>query len=321
MVRDHQPLAGDAVIGDQPGLLLVVEKFPWGNTLDVTRGVEQALDQMRPGLTDIDFDTNIFRPATFIQTAIGNLTQALVLGALLMVLMLGAFLWDWRSGLISVVAIPLALLAACLVLRHYDITINTMILAGFVIALGDIVDDAIVDVENVVRRLTSERLDPTGRSTARVILEASMEVRGAIVYATLIEVVAVTPIILLPGLSGAFFRPLATAYALAILASMLVALTVTPALCLILLRKAPLTRRQSPVVSWLMPRYQRLLNGITAKPRRAFVSAGALIAVAVLVLPFLGRRCSRSSRSATSWCTGSPSRVPRSPSRNAPPRT
>jgi CzcA family heavy metal efflux pump len=288
MVRDHQPLAGDAIIGDQPGLLLVVEKFPWGNTLDVTRGVEQALDQMRPGLTDIDFDTNIFRPATFIQTAIDNLTQALVLGALLMVLMLGAFLWDWRSGLISVVAIPLALLAACLVLRHYHITINTMILAGFVIALGDIVDDAIVDVENVVRRLTSERLNPTGRSTARVILEASMEVRGAIVYATLIEVVAVTPIILLPGLSGAFFRPLATAYALAILASMLVALTVTPALCLILLRKAPLTRRQSPVVGWLMPRYQRLLNGITAKPRRAFVSAGALIAVAVLVLPFLG---------------------------------
>jgi len=288
LVRDHQPLAGDAIVGDRPGLLLVVEKFPWGNSLDVTRGVEQALDDMRPGLSDIDFDTNIFRPATFIQIAIDNLGQALALGALLMVLMLGAFLWDWRSGLISVVAIPLALLTASLVLRHYDITINTMILAGFVIALGDIVDDAIVDVENVVRRLTEDRRNPSGRSTALVILDASMEVRGAIVYATLIEVIAVTPVILLPGLSGSFFRPLATAYALAILASMAVALTVTPALCLILLRKAPLTRRQSPLVGWLVPRYRRLLVAIVAKPGRPFVAAGALIATAALLLPFLG---------------------------------
>ena len=288
LVRDHQPLAGDAIVGDQPGLLLVVEKFPWGNTLDVTRGVEQALDEMRPGLTDIDFDTDIFRPATFIQIAVDNLTQALVLGALLMVLMLGAFLWDWRSGLISVVAIPLALLAAALALRHYHVTINTMILAGFVIALGDIVDDAIVDVENVVRRLTQERTAPTGRSTARVILEASMEVRGAIVYATLIEVVAVAPVILLPGVSGAFFRPLALAYSLAILASMAVALTVTPALCLILLRRAPLRRGPSPVVGWLAPRYQRLLNRIIARPRRPLIAAGGLIAVAALILPFLG---------------------------------
>jgi CzcA family heavy metal efflux pump len=288
LVRDHQPLAGDAVIGDKPGLLLVVEKFPWGNTLSVTHGVEQALDDLRPGLSDIDFDTNIFRPATFIQTAIDNLGQALALGALLMVLMLGAFLWDWRSGLISVVAIPLALLTASLVLQHYDVTINTMILAGFVIALGDIVDDAIVDVENVVRRLTEDRRTPSGRSTARVILDASMEVRGAIVYATLIEVVAVAPVILLPGLSGAFFRPLATSYALAILASMAVALTVTPALCLSLLRGAPPTRRQSPLVGWLVPRYRRLLGAIVARPRRSFVAAGALIATAALLLPFLG---------------------------------
>jgi Cu/Ag efflux pump CusA len=163
-----------------------------------------------------------------------------------------------------------------------------MILAGFVIALGDIVDDAIVDVENVVRRLTEERRTPSGRSTARVILDASMEVRGAIVYATLIEVVAVAPVILLPGLSGSFFRPLATSYALAILSSMAVALTVTPALCLILLRRAPLTRRESPLVAWLRPRYERLLGGIVSRPKRAFVGAGAIIAAAAVLLPFLG---------------------------------
>jgi CzcA family heavy metal efflux pump len=292
LAREHQPLFGDAIIGDHPGLMLVVEKFPWGNALDVNRGVEAALDQIKPGMPGIDFDTQIFRPATFIEDAVGNLTRSLVLGALLMVIMLGAFLYNWRSALISVVAIPLALLGAAMVFHLRGDTINTMILAGFVIALGDIVDDAIVDVENVVRRLTEHRrtggASGTSISTARVILEASMEVRGAIVYATLIEVVAVVPIILLPGLSGSFFRPLAISYSLAILASMAVALTVTPALCLILLRRAPLTRHDSPLVSWLGVRYQGLLARILVRPRRVFASAGVLIIMALLVLPMLG---------------------------------
>jgi Cu/Ag efflux pump CusA len=251
LVRDHQALAGDAVVNDAPGLLLVVEKFPWGNALDVTRGVEQAIDDLRPGLQGIDIDTGIFRPATFVESAIDNLTRSLLIGALLMIIMLGAFLYEWRTALISVVAIPLSLVAAGLVLHIRGDTINTMILAGFVIALGDIVDDAIVDVENVVRRLRQRRRESPTMSTARVILEASLEVRGAIVYATLIEIVAVAPVILLPGLSGSFFRPLAVSYALAILASMAVALTVTPALSLILLRRAPLDRRESPLVGWL----------------------------------------------------------------------
>src|SRR5581483_3315463 len=260
LLRDHQPLFGDAIIGDEPGLMLVVEKFPWGNALDVNKGVEKALDEIKAGTQGVDFDTSIFRPATFIEDALHNLTTSLVLGALLMVLMLGAFLYEWRTALISVVAIPLALLAAALVFHVQGLTINTMILAGFVIALGDIVDDAIVDVENVYRRMREARSEGSSRSTARIILEASMEVRGAIVYATLIEVVAVTPIILLPGLSGSFFRPLAISYSLAILASMAVALTVTPALCLILLRNAPLGRRTSPLVGWLQPRYERSLR-------------------------------------------------------------
>jgi CzcA family heavy metal efflux pump len=288
LLRDHQPLFGDAIIGEEPGLMLVVEKFPWGNALDVNKGVEKALDELKPGLQGIDFDTTIFRPATFIENALHNLTTSLVLGALLMVLMLGAFLYEWRTAVISVVAIPLALLGAMLVFHVQGVTINTMILAGLVIALGDIVDDAIVDVENVYRRLRQARAEGSGMSTARVILEASMEVRGAIVYATLIEVVAVTPIILLPGLSGSFFRPLAVSYALAILASMAVALTVTPALCLILLRKAPLGRRNSPLVAFLQPRYERLLSRIVVRPRRAFASALVLIVAAVMVLPFMG---------------------------------
>lgn len=177
LVRDHQLLNGDAVINDGPGLMLIVEKLPWANTLEVTRGVEEALEQLRPGLPGIEIDAEIFRPATFIEESIGNLTIAIFLGALLMILILAAFLYEWRTALISVAAIPLSLVAAGLVLHLRGATINTMILAGFVIALGDIVDDAIIDIENVVRRLRQHRAKGGTKSTARVILDASLEVR------------------------------------------------------------------------------------------------------------------------------------------------
>ena len=146
VVEGHQPLAGDAVVNDGPGLLLIVEKFPWGNTLDVTHGVQEALDQMRPGLSGIEIDTRIFRAANFIETSIDNLTRALIIGALLVVLVLGAFLFEWRAALISVVAIPLSLVAAGLMLYARGATINVMVLAGLVIALGVVVDDAIIGV-------------------------------------------------------------------------------------------------------------------------------------------------------------------------------
>ena len=207
LVRDHQPLIGDAVINEGNGLMLIVEKLPWANTLDVTRGVEAALAELEPGLTGIAVDSAIFRPATFIEDAIDNLGRALWLGALLMIGMLILFLYSWRTALVSVVAIPLSLLAALLVLNWSGATINTMILAGFVIALGDIVDDAIIGIENVVRRLREHRRQNGTRPTARVILDASMEVRSAIVYATVIEVVAILPIFLLAGLSGRSSSP------------------------------------------------------------------------------------------------------------------
>jgi CzcA family heavy metal efflux pump len=290
LVRDHQPLTGDAVINQGNGLMLIVEKLPWANTLDVTRGVEAALDELRPGLPGIAVDSTIFRPATFIEDAVDNLTRALILGALLMVLMLALFLYSWRTALISVVAIPLSLLAAMLVLNLRGITINTMVLAGFVIALGDIVDDAIIDIENVVRRLRQHRREGSGKSTARVILDASLEVRGAIVYATLIEIVAVLPIFMLAGLSGSFFRPLALAYALALLASMVVALTVTPALSLILFRSTKsLEHRESPLVPPMKRAYERLLGRIIRRPRRAYGAVAAVALLGLAVLPVLGQ--------------------------------
>ncbi len=286
----YTPLIGDAVINDGPGLMLIVEKLPWANTLDVTREVEAALAEMQPGLTGVDIDSSIFRPATFIETAIDNLTSAILVGAILMVLMLFFFLYEWRVALISVVAIPLSLMAAILVLDWRGTTINTMILAGFVIALGDVVDDAIIDIENVVRRLRQHRRDDSdGRSTARVILDASLEVRSAIVYATMIEIVAIAPVFFLEGLTGSFFRPLAFSYALALGASLVVALTVTPALALIMLAKAPLTRRESPLLAWLQRGYDWILARTIKRPRPAYISVVAVALAGLLIWPTLGQ--------------------------------
>jgi CzcA family heavy metal efflux pump len=284
----EQPLIGDAVINSGPGLMLIVEKLPWANTLDVTRGVEKALADLKPGLGDLQIDPTIFRPADFIQTALHNLGHALVLGSLLMILMLFFFLWEWRVALISVVAMPLSLVGAMLVLHWRGTTINTMILAGLVIALGDVVDDAIIDIENVVRRLREHRKAGSDRSTAAVILGASVEVRGAIIHATIIEVVAIVPVFFIGGLSGAFFRPLVLSYALAVMASLAVALTVTPALALILLHNAPLERRESPLVRWLHRGYERLLSPVIRHPRPAFVASALVIALGAAVVPRLG---------------------------------
>ena len=221
--------------------------------------------------------------------AIDNLTRALLIGCVLVVLILIAFLFEWRTAFISLVSIPLSLTAAALVLHLRGETMNVMVLAGLVIAVGVVVDDAIIDIENTWRRLRRERQEPTGASFAHVILEASLEVRTPIVYATLINVVAIVPVFFLEGLSGAFFQPLALAYALAVLASMVVALTVTPALALILLRGAPLHRRDAPLVRWLKRGYAAALGRVIVRPAAAFVGAGALAVSGLAVTPLLGQ--------------------------------
>jgi len=288
VVWDHQPLIGDAVINDHPGLLLLVEKFPWGNTLEVTRGIDKALAELRPGLPGVQIDSTIFRSANFIELSINDLTRSLLISCLLVMLVLGAFLFEWRTALISLVAIPLSLIMAGLVLDLRGTTVNTMVLAGLVIAIGGVVDDAIIDVENIVRRLRQHRREGSNRSTASIILEASLEVRSAIVYAVLIDVTVLSPVFFLGGVSGAFFQPLAISYALALLASMLVALTVTPALCLLLLRNAPLERRESPLLRWLHRGYTTVLGRIMRSPRPAFFTLCAIVLLGLAVLPFLG---------------------------------
>ena len=185
IVRDTQPhMNGDAIINDGIGLMLIVEKLAWGNTMEVTRGVEAALEQMKPGLPGIQIDTTIFRPATFIEDALTNLSTAMLIGFALIVVVLLLFLYEWRVAFISILSIPLSLVAAGLVLKFSGASINTMVLAGLVIALGVIVDDAIIDVENIVRRLRQRRREGSTLSTSKIILEASLEVRAPIIHAT-----------------------------------------------------------------------------------------------------------------------------------------
>jgi CzcA family heavy metal efflux pump len=290
VLETNQPLFGDAIINDTPGLLLVVEKLPWANTVQMSRGVEDVVRGLEPGLPGVHFDTTIFQQANFIELAIANLTQALVLGFLLVVVILGLFLYEWRVALISLLTIPLSLMATLLVLHGLGQTVNTMVLAGLVIALGAVVDDAIIDVENIVRRLRQHRRAGGSRaSTGSVILEASLEVRSPIVFATLIIVAAAIPVFLLQGLTGAFFRPLALSYTLAIVASMVVALTLTPALTLILLRNTPIERHESPVVRVLQRGYTALLARVVRRPRWLYAPVILLTVIGVVLVPTLGQ--------------------------------
>src|SRR5829696_3760840 len=285
--EDHQPVWGEGVVNGADGLLLIVQKFRGANTMEVTHGVDDAIDELRPGLPGIEIDTTIFRPATFIEQSIDNLTTALLIGVVLVICIIAAFLFEWRTAFISLIAIPLSLIAAILVLDLGGRSINVMVLAGLVVAIGVVVDDAIIDVENIVRRLRQARSDGSA-STFRVVLDASVEVRSAIIYATVINVVAVVPVFFLQGLSGAFFQPLVLSYGLAVLVSMLVALTVTPALCLLLLWTGRLRRHDSPLLSVLKRGYIAILKRVIRRPSPAIATAVACMLAGLVIYPTLG---------------------------------
>ncbi len=200
VVYGYPTPTGDAVVDGGPGLMMVVEKFPGANTLDVTRGVDQALAQLAPGLPGIHVDANIFRQASFIETAIHNLGLSVLLGCILVVFVLLAFLFQWRAALVSLLAIPLSLITAAIVLELAGSTINTMVLAGFAVAVGVVVDDAIIDMENIVRRLRARRAEGKRVTPLHLVLAASLEVRVAIFYATLINIVVTKPDTSLPDM-------------------------------------------------------------------------------------------------------------------------
>ena len=289
VVTDYAPPIGNAIINNQPGLLLIVEKQPWANTLAVTRGVEKAMEELRPGMGEVQFDTTIFRPATFIERSLSNLSHSMLLGCVLVICVLLVFLYDWRCALISAMAIPLSLIAAMMVLYWRGGTVNTMVLAGMVIALGEVVDDAIIDVENIMRRLRQNATALHPKTAFQIVFDASMEVRSAVVYATIIVVLAFLPVFFLEGLSGSFFRPLAASYILAILASLVVALTVTPAMSLLLLpATARMRHRDGPVVRVLKRWYRVMLRGLLHFKWITLSGFALVFAAVACTIPWLG---------------------------------
>jgi len=281
---------GDAAVNGRPAVLMAVHKQPGASTLAVTAQVQRVVSELQPGLPDgITLHSALFRQATFIERAIGNLNLAILWGAVFVAAVLIAFLFQWRTVLISLIAIPLSLLGAMLVLRAFGVSLNAMTLGGLAIALGAVVDDAIVDVENVLRRLVENRGRPTPQPAFRVVLEASLEVRSAIVLASFVVILVFVPVFLLEGLAGTLFRSIAFAYVAAILVSLLVAVTVTPAMCLALLGGSAATRaHQPPLVRWLQAGYVRVLPLFLHFSRTTVVMAVGLLIAAGATTAWLG---------------------------------
>jgi len=281
--ESHSVPIGDALVTSGSGVLLIVEKQPGASTLDVTAGIDAALGRLRPGLSGVEVDPTIFRPASFIERALRNLGHAMGIGCAFVVAVLFLFLWNTRTALISVLAIPLSLLAAAFVLTLLGRTIDTMVIAGLVIALGEVVDDAIIDVENIHRRLRALPEPPDLRTAMRVVLDASLEVRSAIVFASLIVLLVFVPILFLEGVAGEFFRPLALAYGLAILASTVTALTITPVLALLLLRRTQGAERHSPIATALLRAYEPVLRRTLNHPKRLLAGTLGLLAMTAVL--------------------------------------
>ncbi len=291
VVDAPQPSIGAAAIDGKPAVVLNISTQFGANTLEVTRRLQAAIEELRPGLTQsgIELRDDLFRPADFILTATNNVWTSLLIGAGLVVVVLFVFLFDLRTAVISCTAIPLSLLAAVVVLQRFGVALNTMVLGGLAVSVGVVVDDAVVDVENIVRRLRENARRPEPRPVAQVILDACLEVRGAVVYATFAVLLVVLPIITLSGVAGRLFAPLGIAYALAVLASLLVTLTATPALAMAFLGHRSLPASDPPLIRWSRQRYESLLRRIARYPRSAIAVAALVTLLGCSTLPFFGQ--------------------------------
>ncbi len=288
-----EPRRGTAAYRAQPAVILSVQKQPGTNTLALTREIDRVLAEVGRTLPPaVVIETENFRQADFIEVAIHNVTEALRDGAILVIVILFAFLGNLRATFITAIAIPLSLLAAILTMSWLRVDINTMTLGGLTIAIGALVDDAIIGVENVVRRMRAEHDRPASqrRAALDVMYDASSEVRKPILFATLIIVLVFAPLFLLPGMEGRLLRPLGFAYVVALAASLLVSLTVTPALCYVLLRSdRVLAHRESWLVRKSKEHYDRILERVLARPKPLYAFTVLLLVGAVVVVPFLGR--------------------------------
>ncbi len=289
VVEAPEPRFGDAQIMGERGVVVEVYGQYGANTMEVTRAVESALQEMAPAFASegITVQPRLFRPANFIEASIANVNESLLIGGILVAAVLFFFLLDWRTALISFTSIPLSLLAAVIVLDRCGVSLNTLTLGGFAIAIGVVVDDAIIDVENILRRVRENLTLAEPRPLFQVVLDASIEVRSAVVYATFIVALVFFPVLAMTGIQGKLFSPLATAFILAILASLAAALTVTPALCLAMLSRAK-PHEEPGYVHWMKERHSRWLGALSRRPRTVIGVALVLFLAAAATVPFFG---------------------------------
>lgn len=289
----EEPARGTASYRNEPAVILSVQKQPGTNTLELTRTIDATLERIQQALpAGVVIEKENFRQADFIDTAIGNVVEALRDGAILVVLILVLFLGNLRSTLISVIAIPLSLVVGILVISAFGLSVNTMTLGGLTIAIGLLVDDAIIAVENIFRRLKQEKEKPESerRSSEEVVASATTEVVSPILFATLIIILVFLPIFVLPGLEGRLLRPLGLAFVAALAASLAVALTVTPALSVLLLGRARVLEAREPWVLRILHRaYRPTLDWALAHRRTVVATALLMLLAAVALLPGLGR--------------------------------
>ena len=290
VVEGPAPSISGAQINGQAGVFLFIQGQLGANTRDTTFALERALAEIRPLLEreGVALQPDLFRPASFIETAVGNVRQDVALGAALVIGVLFLFLYNARTAFVSAVAIPLSLITAVLVLQAAGMSLNIMVLGGLAIALGEVVDDAIIDCENIFRRLRENRLLAEPVAGWKVVFDASMEVRSSVVYATFIVALVFVPLLTLSGVAGKLFAPLGLAYISAILASLLVAITVTPAMSYLLLAGTPLKSDDPPLIAWLKPHYRRALLKIEKRPYAVLVGVALTIAAGIGVLPLFG---------------------------------
>lgn len=287
VVEGAAPSISAAAIDADPGVFLMIQGQLGANTHAVTKDLERALAELEPLLAaeKVTLHPRLFRPANFIETAVRNVQRDVLIGSALVVLVLFLFLYNSRTAFICTLAMPVSLLSAVVVLDYMGVALNVMVLGGLAIALGEVVDDAIIDTENIFRRLRLNRLAAVPRRVEDVVLDASVEVRSSVVYATFIVALVFVPLLTLSGIAGKLFAPLGLAYIFSILASLVTAVTLTPALCYLLLARRELSAEDPPAVKYLRPRYLALLKRFERYPGRNIAVTFAMIAVGIGILP------------------------------------
>lgn len=285
-----EPAFGKGSIMGEEGVVLMVIGQYGANTLNVSNAVEEAIQGLDKifAENDIKLHPTLFRPANYIERSVSSISGHLLIGGLFVIIVLAVFLFNFRTAFISVMAIPLSLLTAMLILLEMGVNLNIMVIGGLAIALGEVVDDAIIDTENIFRRLRQNKLLDNPLPMKEVVYNASMEVRGSVVYASFIVALVFVPLLHLSGITGRLFEPLGTAYILSIMMSLLVALTVTPALCSLFLAKDELKNIEPPLIKLLQPFYTKALTLISQSPYLVLLSTTLFCVAGISVLPGVG---------------------------------